>query len=177
MTRSWRIRPGRSADIVALQAVEIAAAGRFRAIGWNEVADFEPTPPEHLGERVGEGRLAVAEAGGEPVGFASWRPLATVAYLEEIDVRPDWHGKGVGAALIEAVARAAAGAGFAELTLSTFRDVAWNGPWYGRRGFLAIADDAIGPELAAIRARHVAAGLDESLRQFMRRPLVPVRRP
>ena len=163
-----RLRPGRPDDAPALRAVETAAAGRFATIGWADVAACEPTPADLLEERARQGRLEVAEAGGEPVGFALWRPLADAAYLEEIDVRPDWQGRGVGAALIERVADAAAGAGFDALVLSTFRDVAWNGPWYARRGFLALSADDIGPELAAIRAAHVALGLDEGLRQFMR---------
>lgn len=171
MSGGFAVRAGALADIAALQAIEVAAASRFRAIGWNEIADSEPTPREVLIDRMNDGRLIVAEAKDGPVGFACWRPLATSAYLEEIDVDPGWQGKGVGAALIEAVANAAVTAGFGELVLSTFRDVAWNGPWYGRRGFVAIADGEIGPELVAIREKHVAAGLDESRRQFMRRPL------
>lgn len=170
------IRRGERADIAALQAVEVAAAGRFRSIGWDAVAACEPTPRDVLVDRMTAGRLIVAEANGEPVGFACWSPLTASAYLDEIDVRPDWQGRGAGAALIEAVATAAAAAGFDELVLSTFRSVAWNGPWYARRGFVAIADEAIGPELLAIRQKHIAAGLDESQRQFMRRPLASTAR-
>lgn len=171
MSDAFRVRRGELADIAALQAVEVAAAGRFRSIGWDEVAASEPTPPEVLIDRARAGRLIVAEAGGAPVGFACWSPLAAEAYLDEIDVHPLWQGRGVGAALVEAIAAAVAAAGFDDLVLSTFRSVAWNGPWYARRGFVAIADNEIGPELVAIRDQHIAAGFDESQRQFMRRRL------
>ena len=52
------------------------------------------------------------------------------------------------------------------VTLTTFRDVPWNAPYYERLGFRTLAADEITPGLAAIRAheadsraRSVAAGV------------------
>jgi hypothetical protein len=43
------------------------------------------------------------------------------------------------------------------------------GPWYRRLGFRPLADAALGPELAAIRRRETARGLDVVPRLAMRR--------
>ena len=57
------------------------------------------------------------------------------------------------------------------LTLLTFRDVAWNGPYYRRLGFAEMPDDQLDPELAALRVHEAELGLDVSIRCAMRRPI------
>jgi hypothetical protein len=76
-------------------------------------------------------------------------------------------GMGVDAACAHARAR-----GHAAITLTTFRDVAWNGPWYARNGFAVVDDPDQEPELRAIRASETARGLDALPRVAMRRVLV-----
>jgi hypothetical protein len=44
----------------------------------------------------------------------------------------------LGTALIERTVAQARHLGFATLHLSTYRDVAWNAPYYARRGFLEV---------------------------------------
>ena len=34
----------------------------------------------------------------------------------------------------------------ARVTLTTFADVSWNGPWYRKHGFSEVAAEALGPE-------------------------------
>jgi GNAT superfamily N-acetyltransferase len=51
-----------------------------------------------------------------------------------MDVLPEHAGQGLGAALIEAVCSWAHTRGFDAVTLSTFRDVPWNAPFYTRHG-------------------------------------------
>ena len=46
------------------------------------------------------------------------------------------------------------------LTLTTYVDVPWNGPYYRCLGFVPVPDAAIGPQLRAVRAREAAYGLD-----------------
>jgi hypothetical protein len=65
------------------------------------------------------------------------------------------------------VAELARVAGAQRLLLSTFRDVPWNAPYYRRLGFSTIADANLDERLRALRAAHVARGLDESKRVFM----------
>ena len=71
----------------------------------------------------------------------------------------------------DAVADWARDQDFAAMTLLTFRDVAWNGPYYRRLGFVDVPDAALGPELAALRKHEADLGLDVSIRGAMLLPL------
>ena len=57
------------------------------------------------------------------------------------------------------------------VTLTTFRDVAWNGPYYQRLGFVELPTAEQGPEFAVIRRTKRDAGLDVLERIAMRRQL------
>ena len=54
--------------------------------------------------------------------------------------------------------RWARASGLAAVTLTTFRDVPWNAPFYRRVGFEVVDDPT--PGLAAVRAAERAEGLD-----------------
>jgi hypothetical protein len=55
------------------------------------------------------------------------------------------------------------------VTLTTFRDVPWNRPWYERLGFRVLGEDELGPELRARRDEEEHLGLPAALRVCMRR--------
>jgi ribosomal protein S18 acetylase RimI-like enzyme len=105
------------------------------------------------------------------IGFVVFRPLEGAAYIEEVDVLPAHAGRRIGAALLDEAARRAAVRGLDALTLSTFRHVPWNAPYYRRLGFRELAEAALTPGLRAVRADNIARGLDETQRCFMRRPI------
>ncbi len=46
------------------------------------------------------------------------------------------------------------------MTLTTFADVPWNGPYYRRLGWRDLPAAELGPELAAIRRHEASLGLD-----------------
>jgi GNAT superfamily N-acetyltransferase len=170
MTGPYRIRPGRPDEVEAVRAIEVAAASRFGAIGLPEIAAFDPAGPEEVLLRAQEGRLWVtADAGDRPVAFALFGEIDGTLHVEELDVHPDHARGGLGAALIERLDGIARERGLPELTLSTFRDVPWNAPYYARLGFEPIPDEALGPGLAAIRDMIAAKGVDIIPRVFMRR--------
>ena len=53
-------------------------------------------------------------------------------------MHPDHAGRGIGRALLEAGCDWAAARGYAEITLATYRDVPWNGPFYASEGFVEV---------------------------------------
>ena len=57
------------------------------------------------------------------------------------------------------------------LTLSTFRSVPWNAPYYARLGFAELPAAELTPGLTEILAAETAFGLDPAERVFMRRPV------
>lgn len=143
---------------------------RFRDTALAAIADDEPTDARTLEARIRtHDALVAVDETDAPVAFVIVRPLGAEIYVEQIDVDPEHAGKRLGARLLAAMA-----ARGAALVLSTFRDIPWNAPWYRRLGFVDIADDALPPLLAHIRREHIARGLDESLRVFMRRPAGPM---
>jgi hypothetical protein len=57
------------------------------------------------------------------------------------------------------------------MTLTTFRDVPWNGPYYTRLGWSALPAADLPPELAAARQHERDLGFDEWPRQAMAKSL------
>jgi N-acetylglutamate synthase-like GNAT family acetyltransferase len=84
-------------------------------------------------------------------------------------VHPEHQGHGIGRELIAYVDRWAAGQQIPALTLSTFRSLPWNGPYYARLGFSEVPETELTPGLVRIQAAEAAFGLDPAERIFMRR--------
>jgi GNAT superfamily N-acetyltransferase len=104
----------------------------------------------------------------KPVGFAVAIDIDAGAHLHEMDVLPQHGRKGLGRALALRVAEWARAAGFDSLTLTTFRHIPWNGPFYARLGFREIPENDLGPELRELLAEEAKNGLDASKRMAMR---------
>ncbi len=103
----------------------------------------------------------------EVVGFIRVEIVDGVPHVEQLSVIPRHQRHGIGSALLAAATIWARAAGFARMTLRTFRDVPFNGPFYARRGWRAIADADTGPEMAALRSTEERLGLLVWPRQTM----------
>jgi GNAT superfamily N-acetyltransferase len=167
------VRPARSDDLAALANIEVAAGSRYREVGMHDVADDEPPPDTEYWAAMDAGLLWVAEveAEGRTVGYAWAVDLDGQPHLEQLSVLPEVEGHGIGSALLEVVARWAAGTGAGSLTLSTFREVPWNSPWYARRGFEVLPAVGLDSRLLAVRHHEAERGLDVDARVVMRRTL------
>jgi GNAT superfamily N-acetyltransferase len=133
----------------------------------------ETTAERDLREAQSQGRLWVALAGDAPVGFAHVEVFSTrAAHLEEIDVHPAHGRRGLGTRLVAAVCEWAARSGYRELTLTTFRDVPWNMPFYARLGFQEVPTEELSSELMAVVRDETRRGLDPARRVVMRRQTV-----
>ncbi|MET0272192.1 MAG: GNAT family N-acetyltransferase [Phenylobacterium sp.] len=124
------------------------------------------TPAEFYPPRVELGLVWVAEDAGKVIGFSVAEPFDDALHLWELAVRHAAQGKGAGRALVMATIEAARARGLAAVTLTTFRDIPWNGPFYGRMGFVEVTD--LNPRLAAIAEREASLGLDVAHRCAMR---------
>ncbi len=163
---NYVIRPARPNDLPALPAIERAAASIFRATPFAFVADF-PLASEAIDADREQIWVAVT-ADDRPVGFALAHPLDGCAYLHELDVHPEHARRGLGRRLVHAVAAWGHQTGTAAVTLATFRDIPWNGPFYARLGFRALPDDELSPGLRAIRQAEAEGGMPVEHRVFMR---------
>ena len=164
------IRTAHRDELPALRDLEVAAGVLFRDIGMTDVAEHPPPALEVFEEFRAAGRLWVSvDDADKPTGFVFVKLVDGGIHIEQVSVHPDHQGNGIGRGLIEYVAAWAAGRGFAVLTLSTFRSVPWNGPYYGRLGFTEISPDELTSGLVEISAAETAFGLDPAERIFMLR--------
>ena len=95
----------------------------------------------------------------------------TAAHVEQVSVATAHAGQGLGALLIDHLGALARADGRPALTLTTFRDVPWNAPYYRRLGFVPVDPADQGPELAALVAREAARIPGDAPRVAMRRGL------
>lgn len=170
VTRSYTIRPGRTDEAESLREIERAAQQAFAGVGYPDLAVGEPTAAADLLAAANDRLLlAAVDAQDNPVGFAICEEIDGCLYVRELDVHPDHAGQRLGARLLDACAGLAQQCGLPALTLTTFRSVPWNAPYYARLGFSEMRRDELGPDLAMVLERQRAAGLDMPNRVAMRR--------
>lgn len=165
----WTVRLARADELPQLERIEREAGIRFTEIP--ALADLPDvmTPAGALLVALGRKQVWVAVVDGELVGFAYADLLDDAVHLEELDVLPAWGRRGIGSALVDAVVADARRRGLPAVTLTTFRDVAWNAPYYARLGFRVLAADELGQGLDALLAHEERRGLPRALRVAMRR--------
>ena len=130
------VRPVRAEELALLPAVEAAADTMFGP--FDRGAFPGPGTPEEFAAA-----LVVFVAGDPPVGLCRIDALGDGAHLEQLSVHPEHGRRGIGRGLLRAGIDWARAHGYDELTLTTYRDVPWNGPFYASEGFVEIgpADD------------------------------------
>lgn len=169
------IRLAISDELAGLRELERRAGEPFRAIGMAAVADDEPSSLAELEHYRAAGRAWVITEAHPPdgpiLGYLLAEPVDGGLHIAQVSVDPAAAGRRLGAALIEHLAEVAAKTCPPALTLTTFRDVPWNAPYYRRLGFVEILPSALGPGLRAIRALERAARLDRWPRVAMIRQL------
>lgn len=159
-------------DAHAIREIEFEAGQRFVSVEMAGIADAPPVALELVERKIAAREIIVAVERGEMrVGFAMFEPQPERIYLQELDVLTTHAGRRIGAALIEQVAHLARERHIKQLVLSTYRDVPWNAPYYRRLGFRDIDPAELDHALIERRDAHIARGLDESKRVFMRRDL------
>lgn len=171
MSTDYVVRIAGPEHVDQLPAVERAAATRFGDTLPESVLSHA-TPVDTLAAAQQVGLLWVAiEPAGAPIGFAVASQSGARLHLEELDVLPEYGRKGIGSALLEAVEGYAIGSGHTEMTLTTFRGVPWNAPFYARLGFEVIPEEELDASLLRRLSDEEALGLERSSRVAMRKPL------
>ncbi|HEX7913562.1 MAG TPA: GNAT family N-acetyltransferase [Paraburkholderia sp.] len=159
-------------DARTIRAIEFEAGERFLSVDMAGIADAPPMDLELVLRKIDAREIIVAlDADETCAGFVMFEPQPERIYVQELDVLTSHAGRRIGAALIEQVAQLARARQLSQLILSTFRDVPWNAPYYRRLGFRDIETADLDAALIARRDAHIARGLDESKRVFMRRDL------
>ncbi|MEM6625164.1 MAG: GNAT family N-acetyltransferase [Pseudomonadota bacterium] len=176
----YRIRAARADEVEAMQRIDIASSELFRDTG---LIDFgagdgplEAIPETRLRQGLGEMLVWVAaDEADAAVGFALCADRGDDLYLDQISVMPDHGRRGLGARLTRRVIQEAETRSYKRVSLSTFRKVPWNGPFYKKLGFKEIPHWRLNDWQLAIELAQRET-MDVKLRCFMQRPVSRHRR-
>ena len=151
---AYSLRTATVDDIPRICDIESSASGRFGSIP--ELADLaqgEELQAMTLKAQqwLAVGRIYVADHHAQIAGFIAAHPMDDALYVAEISTHADHQRKGVGGMLLDAVFQWALvramhdGTRVARVSLITYAEVPWNGPWYGKRGFQEVNAKSVGP--------------------------------
>ncbi|HGJ5874263.1 GNAT family N-acetyltransferase [Arsenophonus apicola] len=148
--------------------IERSAATLFRQIpelAW--LADAQgKSINQHL-EFIVDGDCWVAVVEQQLVGFIEVEVMDQALHIWELSVASRWQRRGIGQILLQQAIIQAKQLSCDHVTLTTFRDVAWNGAYYQKLGFTIIPAEKLTLPLQAILKREVAYGFTASSRCAM----------
>lgn len=119
-----------------MPAIELSAAQAFRGRDVPAFILHETAPADVWGPLQAAGTLWVVEdETGELVAYLAATREGERLHIRQFDVTQALQGCGIGRRLLNHVAAWAREAGFSALSLTTFRTIPWNGPFYRSCGF------------------------------------------
>ena len=145
------IRQARPDEYAGLRRIELEADRLFASVGIGPFANDDDE--DHFAQAV-----MVLVAGDPPMGFVCLELVDGIPHIWQLAVHPDHGRQGLGRPLVKAACQWARTERFDAITLTTYRDVPWNGPFYESLGFVALA--TLAPGLQAIREHERAIGDD-----------------
>ena len=164
----WSLRLARPEDAEALPDIEIAAGTLFQTLPeLAGIAGTQAISAERHRKLIRKGHCLTAFQGERAIGFIATEPFRRELHVWEMSVHPDAQRQGIGAGLMRACLIDARNSGFKAVTLTTFRDVEWNGPFYARLGFQEVTALDAHPRLAAELALEADHGLPAGRRCAM----------
>ena len=169
MRKSWRVRTTTRNDTVLLPDIERSAGEAFRDVpGLTWIADDSvKSVVLHEGYVLAGTSWVVVNEIEQPIGFLCAGSYGSDLHIWEIAVRRDRQGAGAGRALIEEAVVYARRLGMTRVTLTTFRDVAWNEPLYKHMGFTTLGPEDIDVRLSAVLSNERDQGLPAERRCAM----------
>lgn len=170
LPEGYFITPAKLDDIPALITVDKAASSVFAPTGLLSEESLEDHVPEEVfAQEIPLFNVFVARnQHGWAVGFAMIRIRGNGLYLDQVSVHPDHGQRGIGRALVIRILTEAELRKLPHVSLSTFRDVPWNGPFYASMGFKEIPNEKLEPYMREIEDAQ-RPFMDVTKRCFMRR--------
>ena len=130
-----------------------------------------PVPPsgaaEHYRRMIAKGNCLSATVEDQVVGFAASGRVGRELHLHELSVARAHQGQRIGATLLRALVIDARNCGMRAITLNTYRDIPWNGPFYARQGFVEVENFEGREHLAESLEAAVALGMPRERRCAM----------
>jgi GNAT superfamily N-acetyltransferase len=174
----YAIRAARPDDLVALAEVERSAAIVYFAALGDPHGIADSMPPEVLESCHAAGLLWVAaDRHDAPVGFLAAQVVDGTLFVKEMSVAREHQDAGLGRRLMRAAEDHARSGSFPALTLTTDRFIPFNGPFYGRLGFVEVPLVEASSGLRRIIGEEIAGGFDPARRIAMMKPLAALQAP
>ncbi|MDY0341186.1 MAG: GNAT family N-acetyltransferase [Coriobacteriia bacterium] len=140
MGDSYRVVSALLEHVSVLPDIERGAAELFGDAVPAELSEHV-TPASVFLAAQQDGTLWVALGPDElPVGFVRVVVTDARVHLAELDVLPAHGRRGVGTALVGAVEDWARSKHYEEITLTTYRDLPWNAPFYAGLGYRVVPE-------------------------------------
>lgn len=172
MSFHFAIRLARLNELERLGEIEDRASALFETTDILDDLNGEIFDPSELARLIEKRQVWVACGEDDvPVGFVILLKVDDIIHIEELDVLPEFGRRGMGASLVQHACRWAADNGFTYATLSTFRDIPWNAPFYSKHGFQILEPAEFTPWMMRLRETESSKGLRNETRVIMRRPL------
>lgn len=120
---------------------------------------------------LNNGWLLAAAADQSPIaGFVMASLRGKGLYIDQVSVDPAYGRKGIGRALMLHIESIAMNRGCREITLSTFRELPWNAPFYATLGYRPLKRRDLEPFMLTIEEAQKPF-MDVTKRTFMRKRL------
>ena len=170
-----RLRKAAQADAAIFPELEQSAGLSFRAdreIAW--LAEADNLPAARYRDIIAEGWSWIAEGErAKPVAFVAATLEGEELHLWEFNVHIEYQCRGIGRRLLRRLITEATAAKIPAMTLTTFRDLPWNAPFYRSMGFELVTSRGLDPRLAGLLAEEAHMGLPAARRCAMRRKILP----
>lgn len=163
----YSLRPYRDDDADALIGVGVRSTGLLARHGYPDLLAEPPAGVRAFRAFARRCSILVVETAHEVAGYAATAPVGDFLHLKELAVDPAHGRRGLGSAMLAAVVAQAARDGHSGVTLSTFRDVPFNAPFYAARGFLELPRRAAPEGLRRVFADEVPPGINPRTRVLM----------
>lgn len=161
------IRSARQSELDDLARLEVQAGELFHSVGLSAVADHVPDQ-QALSRSQRQGLVWVAEESERVTGYVVATVLDGNAHIEQVSVAPTHARRGIGRRLMAHLETWGRRNDRPATTLTTFRDVPWNGPYYRTLGYRELPGAEIGRELAAAMQHEASLpGMDACCRCAM----------
>lgn len=123
--------------------------------------------PDSWRPHLEAGTLWVAELEGAPVAYLAARVEDCRLHIDELDVERERQGHGIGRRLLATAADWARARSMTCLSLTTFRSIPWNGPFYASFGFREWPAEAAPPSIRQALAHEAAKGMTDRCAMVM----------
>lgn len=167
---SVQIRQAIASDAQFLPALERSAAQAFLDVPALSWIAHEPVKSAdwHLGLIDTGVEWVALKSETEPIGFLAGEIIANDLHIWEVSVAREAQGGGIGRRLLEHARSWASSHDHSAITLTTFRNVAWNAPFYKSIGFEILPALQTPPHILSILDHETEAGLPMDNRCAMR---------